>query len=132
MNNRRGEHPRQPDLGNREQVRRLRRGMERAATEVVRCQNCGGQQRPDVAFIGPATACESCGTALHSCKHCVHFDSSTRWQCRETPSEAISDKWGANACKLFRPRLVLDATGKRLKGKSASNNKSAFDALFKD
>lgn len=132
MNEHREGRPRQPDLGNRDQVRRLRRGMERSATEVVRCQNCGHQQQADAAMIGPLTTCEKCETALHSCKHCVHFDSSTLKQCRQTIEEAITNKWAANECVHYRTRLVLDSTGKRHKGRSATNNKSAFDSLFKD
>ena len=44
---------------------------------------------------------------------------------------AIGDKWAPNACDLYEPRLVLDATGKRLGGTAATNNKSLFDSLFK-
>jgi len=123
--------PQRPDLGNDEQVRRLKRAMERSAAEVVRCQKCGHQQSSEVAFIGPKTTCDKCGTFLHSCRHCVHFDPSSRFQCRKPVSAAIGDKWSANECTVFEPRLVLDATGKRLGGQTAQNAKSLFDSLFK-
>ncbi len=134
----RGEHarpqeqrPERPDIGNEEQVKRLKRAMERSAAEVIRCQNCGAQQHAEVAFIGPRSQCDKCGTFLHSCRHCAFFETSARFQCRKPVPAAIGDKWAANDCTLFEPRLVLDATGRRLEGKAANNPKNAFDALFK-
>ncbi len=123
--------PQRPDIGNEEQVRRLKRAMERSAAEVIRCQNCGHQQHAEVAFIGPRSTCDKCGTALHSCRHCQYFDSAARFQCRKPVPAAIGDKWAANECTAFEPRLVLDATGRRLEGRAANNPKNAFDALFK-
>ncbi len=121
----------QTDLGNRDQVRRLRRAMDRDASEVIRCQNCGHQQPAEAAFIGPRSTCDKCGTALHSCRHCVHFDTSKPFQCRKPVKEAVRDKWKANSCPFYEPRLVLDATGKRLGAKGVQDAKSLFDSLFK-
>ncbi len=123
--------PQRPDLGNEEQVKRLKRGMERSAAEVIRCQKCGHQQPAEAAFIGPMTTCDKCGTALHSCRHCAFFDSGARFQCKKPIQAAIGDKWAPNACDLYEARLVLDATGRRLAGTPAQNNKSLFDSLFK-
>ncbi len=128
---RRGPGPRQPDLGNREQTRRLKRAMERSATEVIRCQHCGHQQVAESAFIAPRTQCEKCSTNLHSCRHCVHFDTSTLHQCRETIETPVGDKWSANGCKKYKPRLVLDSTGRRHGGRASKDPKSMFDSLFK-
>ena len=123
--------PERPDIGNEDQVRRLKRAMERSAAEVIRCQNCGHQQHADAAFIGPRSTCDKCGAALHSCRHCRHFDTAARFQCARPVPAAIGDKWAANDCSLFEPRLVLDATGRRIEGKMSNNPKNAFDALFK-
>lgn len=123
--------PRPPDLGNREQVRRLRQAMDRSAEQVLRCQKCGHQQHAEAAMIGPLTTCEKCGTPLHSCTHCVHFDTSRASHCRKEIRLAVGAA-AANECEDFRPRLVLDATGKRLGGKTSRDAKSAFDSLFKD
>jgi hypothetical protein len=84
-----------------------------------------------VAFIGPLTTCDKCSTPLHSCRHCVHFDPSARFQCVKPIAAGITDKWAGNTCEVFQPRLVLDATGRRVEGKAASNAKNVFDALFK-
>lgn len=129
--NKSNDRPQRTDLGNREQVRRLKRGMERAAAEVIRCQNCGHQQLAEAAFIGPRSKCDRCGTALHSCRHCNHFDPRARFQCRKPVKKSIANKTASNSCKFFEPRLVLDATGKRLHGKEKQDAKSLFDSLFK-
>lgn len=123
--------PDRPDLGNREQVRRLNKAMERSAKEVVRCQKCGAQQSAEAAFIGPLTTCDKCATPLHSCCHCVHFDSGARFQCRKPVPAGQGDKWAGNSCEFYQPRLVLDATGKRLYGQGTTNAKTIFDSLFK-
>jgi len=123
--------PQQPDLGNREQVRRLRRAMNREATEVVRCQQCGHQQVAEAAMIGPRSTCDHCDTALHSCRHCRHFDPKASHQCRKPIVKAIGDKGAENSCPEFEPRLVLDATGKRADGKGKQDAKQLFDSLFK-
>jgi hypothetical protein len=119
-----------PDLGNDDQVRRIRRSMERSATEVVRCQNCGHQQAAEAAFIGPRTTCEECSTPLHSCRHCVFFDPRVARQCKKNKRVSVGIG-SANECDGFEARLVLDATGKRLHGKGSHDAKSAFDSLFK-
>lgn len=123
--------PERPDMGNEEQVKRLKRAMERSAAEVIRCQNCGHQQRAEVAFIGPRSTCDKCGTFLHSCRHCQFFETSARFQCKKPVPAALADKWAANDCTVFEPRLVLDATGRRAEGKTVSTAKNAFEALFK-
>lgn len=131
-NHRDDSHSKKADLGNREQVRRLNRAQDRNASLVVRCQQCGNQQLAEAAMVGPLSECPRCSTALHSCKHCKHFDTRARFQCKKPVSEAIGDKWKGNSCDLFEARLVLDSTGKRLHGKGKKNAKNAFDALFKD
>ena len=123
--------PDRPDLGNDEQVKRLKRGMERSAAEVIRCQKCGHQQQKEAAIIGPLSTCDKCDTALHSCRHCLHFMPDARFQCRKPVPVAIVDKWAANDCVAFEPRLVLDSTGRRVEGQAAKNAKNIFDSLFK-
>lgn len=105
--------------------------MDRSAAEVIRCQKCGTQQRADVAFVGPLTRCDKCGSSLHSCRHCMHFDTGARFACKKPIEAALPDKWAGNSCTFYEPRLVLDATGRRVEGKAASTPKNAFDALFK-
>ena len=122
--------PKGPDLGNREQVKRLKRAMDRSAKLVVRCKTCGHQLASEASFIGPRTMCEKCNVALHSCVHCKSFDTRLRNGCRKKIKLEVG-KLDANSCTSFEARAVLDATGKRLGGNTASNAKNTFDSLFK-
>lgn len=118
------------DLGNREQVRSLRHAVDRNVTLVLRCSRCGNQVPASFLDVKKDTKCTKCQTPLHSCRHCKHFDPGARWECREPIEARIADKGGANACALYKPAQVLDATGKR--ADSSVDAKAAFHNLFKN
>src|ERR1700742_1336476 len=63
-----------------------------------RCFNCATTLAPDTDFAGK---CFKCGADLHCCKQCVHFDSSTRFQCTKPIPARIVMKDQANSCQLF-------------------------------
>ena len=114
------------------QRRSLRRATQREANEVVRCHHCG-RSAAGLEAIAPDTRCPYCRTPLHCCRTCNHFDSASRWQCRAEIPQAIPGKSEANDCAHYRPRLVLDATGRRSQqadGKS-DDPRSQFENLFK-
>lgn len=128
----RAPRPKPPQLSpeERAQQRSLRHAVQREATEVVRCHNCG-KNVPAYGAIGPESACPNCGVALHCCRACRHFDTSARWECRAEITETVPDKGKANNCAQFEARLVLDATGKRTSAPAANDPKALFDSLFK-
>lgn len=131
MRDRKSGPPKGPDLGNRDQVKRLKRGMERSAELVVRCQKCGHQQPKEGALIGPLTTCDSCDAPLHSCLHCQSYDPRVARQCKKGVRLDVGVA-AANECEGFEARPVLDATGKRLRGKTSRDAKSDFDSLFRN
>lgn len=103
----------------------------REATAVVRCFNCGHQTSP-VQKIEFDSVCGKCGDDLHICRNCLHFDTSARWECRQTTTAPVRSKTARNRCELFAPQTVLDATGRRAAGPSGPPDpRAAFDALFK-
>ncbi|GMR22703.1 MAG: hypothetical protein BMS9Abin37_1071 [Acidobacteriota bacterium] len=120
---------RPPDLGNREQTRSLRHAIDRETIIVTRCGKCGHQVPASQLDVDHTTTCASCGTPLHSCRHCRQFDPDARFQCREKIDERIVDKWAANECALFKPVQALDATGRR--ANTTEDARSAFHDLFK-
>ncbi len=120
---------RPPDLGNREQTRSLRHAIDRETIIVTRCAKCGHQVPASQLEVDHATTCSKCGTPLHSCRHCKHFDPDARFQCRENIDERIADKGAANECPVFKPVKALDATGRR--ANTAEDARSAFHDLFK-
>jgi hypothetical protein len=104
----------------------------REATAVVRCFNCGHQTSP-AEPIGLDSVCAKCGEDLHICRNCLHFDPLARWECRQTLPAPVRTKNTRNACELFTPQTVLDATGKRASKPEGgpADPRAAFEALFK-
>lgn len=125
--------PRGP-LSPEERARRrgLRHALDRDANAVLRCHVCGRSAQA-LDTVTPDTVCPHCSAPLHCCRTCAHFDSAARWECRTDPPERVADKGKANACPLYSPRLVLDATGKRTDGpkQRPDDARAAFDSLFK-
>ena len=107
-----------------------------------RCFNCTVMLGAGSDFKGN---CPKCGVALHCCKQCVNFDSSTRFQCLKPIPIRIPLKDKENDCSLFAPRITVarDAspqTNAPRNGspgmlasapRSASDARAAFDSLFK-
>lgn len=107
------------------------------AVTAARCFNCATQLSNGVDFSGN---CPKCGAALHCCKQCAHFDSSTRFQCVKPIPARIAVKDKANDCQLFEPRVTVarDASPAGAAGpengpapRNPGDARSAFDALFK-
>lgn len=123
--------PRQ-ELGFEERIQRksMRKATERQAKEVMRCHSCG-RNVPDIGTIAQNSTCPHCNAAFRCCRACAHFDSSSRWECRTEITEQVANKTTANACPSYRPRLVLDFTGRRGSTHRPNDAKSAFDDLFK-
>jgi hypothetical protein len=97
----------------------------------------------DIAFTG---TCPKCGAALHCCKQCSHFDTSTRFQCLKPIPVRIAVKDQANECELFRPRVTVARDAASIGAqtppaitrnnstpapRSSQDARTAFDNLFK-
>jgi hypothetical protein len=108
---------------------------------AARCFNCTVMLPADQEF---KDACPKCGAALHCCKQCVNFDSSTRFQCVKPIPVRIPLKDQANTCELFSPKVTVarDAmpSGAVVKNgdanvmqapRNATDARAAFDSLFK-
>jgi len=132
--------------------------LPRLVQNVVasRCFSCSYMLSADADFKG---LCPKCGAALHCCKQCVHFDSSTRFQCTKPIPVRIVVKDQANECTLFAPAVTVardvvpngggQANGSYTNGsgsngstravdtsamqtpRSANDARAAFDSLFK-
>jgi hypothetical protein len=114
------------------------------AITASRCYSCSTTLPPGTSFNGP---CPKCGTPLHCCKQCAHFESSTRFQCLKPIPVRIAQKDQMNECTLFSPRVTVaregssqapsggmrsaPATLNTPPPRSASDARDAFDRLFK-
>ena len=115
---------------------------------AARCFNCSTTLLPDIDFKGK---CPKCGAALHCCKQCSYFESSTRFQCLKPVPVRIVAKDQANECALFKPRFTVarEAVHPPAFGgngysngssapapngaapRNSSDARAAFDSLFK-
>lgn len=97
--------------------------------EVVRCARCGHQLTVAAAW-SPESTCARCGSALHACAQCVHFDTSAPFECRQPVRARVSPKDARNDCASFEPRTTVEReTGSTASGPSSA--RQAFDDLFK-
>ena len=98
--------------------------------EVFKCARCG-TPRHDFGDLPTDAACE-CGTDLHSCINCRHFDTTTLWECRAEIKARVAGKDKRNECEQFAPKLIADlAADKRARPATASDARKAFEDLFK-
>jgi hypothetical protein len=93
----------------------------------MRCRGCN----TDVSVaagerVGFRDECDSCGTDLHTCEHCIHYDPSAYNECRESGAERVIDKDRANRCDWFS---AGEGGGKAAAAKD--QHLSDLDALFK-
>jgi hypothetical protein len=106
-----------------------------------RCFNCATVLAASTNF---KEHCPKCHAALHCCKQCVHFDSSTRFQCTRPIPVRIAMKDQLNTCDLFSPRVTVardllpgvppvrnGGSGMNQAPRNASDARAAFDSLFK-
>ena len=111
------------------------RGLGAPSETVFRCARCG-EKRSVLEEVPVDATCARCGTDLHTCSNCIHFDTSARWECRkheEVPARIVK-KSTRNECPLFTPKAAQEfakESDKGNPGSSPGDARSAFDALFK-
>ncbi|MGH9397113.1 MAG: hypothetical protein ACRD18_09725 [Terriglobia bacterium] len=95
--------------------------------QVSRCAGCGKILPAAFNFNG---RCPHCGFELHSCKQCVHFDTSARFECNQTITARIPRKDARNECNFYAPRVTLERQTSTGSSRS-DDSRAAFEALFK-
>jgi hypothetical protein len=96
--------------------------------EVVRCARCGHTLS---GGIGADTVCVRCGTALHSCVQCVHFDTGRTFECAQQIPARISPKDARNECTLFEAQRRVERQTGETGPSGGPSARQAFDDLFK-
>ena len=116
----------------------------------LRCHHCGDSvpleqdSRGDIITVKRDASCGRCGTAVHSCRNCLHFDPDRHLECRK-PIKVGFKKIEANDCEYFEPKVVVEMTrdASRSEGSFAptasseasprnkNDARKAFDDLFK-
>lgn len=108
---------------------------------AARCFNCSTALASGIDWKGK---CPKCGTALHCCKQCAHFEPSTRFQCLKPVPLRLPVKDQANDCELFKPRVTVArdaapvtnhapsvAAPPQQPPRTPNDARAAFDNLFK-
>lgn len=96
-----------------------------ASHEVFKCARCGNRLPLPVE---PEAVCARCGISVHSCIHCVSFDTSARWECMQTIPARVAPKDAVNRCALFDARTTVERETGTSGGKPSA--RQAFDDLF--
>ena len=103
----------------------------------ARCSNCGNVLAPGFDVNG---RCSKCNAELHSCKQCMHFDTSARFECTQAIAEHIAKKDVRNECAFFSFRFTIEKDTSPVSQKAApspetvsrpSDARQAFENLFK-
>lgn len=99
---------------------------------VVRCAGCGTILP---SGFDPSGRCPRCGFELHSCKQCVHFDTSARFECSQPIPQRIPKKDAKNDCAFYAPRTTIErqtSPGYSSRASSGADDpRKAFENLFK-
>lgn len=95
--------------------------------EVVRCARCGHELTVAVAS-SPEGTCPRCGSALHTCAQCVHFDTGAAFECHRPIAVRISPKDVRNTCVEYEARTTVE---RETKSAAPTTARKAFDDLFK-
>jgi DNA-directed RNA polymerase subunit RPC12/RpoP len=105
------------------------RGLGAPTATVFRCAVCGRRLADWEAGVGAAATCPQCGSDLHTCTHCAHFDTAATFECRQPIPARIPAKSKRNDCTLFSPRLAQEHA--REEGGGHKDARAAFEDLFK-
>ena len=106
------------------------RPLQMAAKRTVsRCSQCG--------TLLPSTGelpekCPKCGFELHSCKQCMYFDPSSRFECIQAVPERIPRKDVRNECTFYAIRVTSEKETTTPAAAKPASARQAFDNLFKD
>jgi ribosomal protein S27E len=95
--------------------------------EVVRCARCGHELTVAAASSAEGT-CPRCGSDLHTCAQCVHFDSSAAFECQKPIPARVSPKDVRNTCPEYEARTTVE---RETKSTAPTTARKAFDDLFK-
>ena len=100
--------------------------------DVVRCTMCGATTSSE---IRRDSQCPKCGADLHTCRQCVFFDTSSRFECTQKILERIPRKSVRNQCGLFVAKKTVERQTTSSPPASTPGPRTpreAFDALFKN
>lgn len=97
--------------------------------EVFRCALCG-TAIPFQVGVNYESQCPKCKADLHTCKNCIHFDPSQRFECTRPIPERIVKKDLRNQCTFFAVKKGVERESSESLSKK-EDARAAFERLFK-
>jgi len=99
--------------------------------KALKCAICGTRLPLSFDEISLDSRCSSCGADLHSCKHCVHFDPSSRFECTQPVTKSIRPKDARADCDFFEIRTTVEKDVSSSQSRP-TDARAAFEDLFKN
>jgi len=125
---------REPDRARQQRPSTFREGPRSprmpGLKKALKCALCGAKVPLSFDEVSLESQCSNCEADLHSCKHCVHFDPSSHFECTQPISQRVNPKDARADCDFFEIRTTVE------KDVSSSRNqptdaRAAFEDLFK-
>lgn len=95
---------------------------------VSRCSQCGTVLQN---LSEPLGQCPKCGFELHSCKQCMYFDPSSRFECMQPVKERVAKKDARNQCPSYAIRVMVEKETSTPPALRPQDARAAFENLFK-
>jgi len=73
--------------------------------ETARCDQCGTDLSTEFD-VAEGSTCPKCAADLHTCRNCLHFDTSAHFQCAQPIKKRAVSKATANDCTFFTVRTI--------------------------
>jgi len=96
---------------------------------VIRCAMCGGRLPLSFDEVRLDSQCPSCSADLHSCKNCVFFNPTSRFECEQPIAGRISPKDKRAHCEYFEIRSSVEKITTNTQ--TTVDPRQAFENLFK-
>jgi hypothetical protein len=95
---------------------------------VSRCSQCGTIL---TSLAEPLGNCPKCGFELHSCKQCMYFDPSSRFECMQPITVRVARKDVRNDCTFYSIRVTREKETSTPASARPNDARQAFENLFK-
>jgi len=97
---------------------------------VIKCASCGRKLAMELEDVSYTSLCPHCSADLHTCRNCVFFNPSSRFECEQPVPGRVVPKDKRTDCEFFQIRStvekIVSSTTQRV-----VDPRAAFENLFK-
>ncbi len=129
------DHKQEPERSRQQRANTFRDGPRSprmpGLKKALKCALCGTRLPLSFDEVSLDSRCSNCGADLHSCKHCVHFDPSSRFECTQPITKRVNPKNLRADCAFFEIRTTVEKDVSSSQD-SPKDARAAFENLFKN